>query len=224
MTPDKTHTDALSSWAAVQAARASGPAAPGSKAIPDGAPNCLAGLTFVFTGELSSLGREEAQDLAKRFGGCVASFYSLNAQSTRRAHCKTQPLALHDPRRLLFSTVPFLTHCTNRRVTGAPSGKTSYCVVGENAGPSKIAALKKIGIPTLDEDGFLNLIATREGFVDEKTAKKMKKEEEKLEADVRELEEQHRKAERAAVKASTSGAAKKCVLRWGCISAVLTSM
>ncbi|KZV87272.1 DNA replication factor C, large subunit [Exidia glandulosa HHB12029] len=154
-------------WAAVQAARASGPAAPGSKAIPDGAPNCLAGLTFVFTGELSSLGREEAQDLAKRFGG---------------------------------------------RVTGAPSGKTSYCVVGENAGPSKLAALKKIGIPTLDEDGFLNLIATREGFVGEKTAKKMKKEEEKLEADVRELEKQHRKAERAAVKASTSGAAKKVPL------------
>jgi NAD-dependent DNA ligase len=49
----------------------SAPAAPGSKEVPDGEPNCLAGLKFVFTGELSSLSREEATELAKRYGGCV---------------------------------------------------------------------------------------------------------------------------------------------------------
>lgn len=48
-----------------------GPVAPGSKDIPMGKDNCLAGLTFVFTGELSSLSREEGQDLAKRYGGFV---------------------------------------------------------------------------------------------------------------------------------------------------------
>lgn len=53
--------------------KASGPIAPGSKEIPQGAPNCLAGLTFVFTGELDSLSREEAQDLVKRHGGRVTS-------------------------------------------------------------------------------------------------------------------------------------------------------
>ena len=33
--------------------------------------NFLQGLTFVFTGELESLSREEAQDLAKRYGALV---------------------------------------------------------------------------------------------------------------------------------------------------------
>lgn len=46
-----------------------GPLAPGSKAVPDGDPNALAGLTFVFTGELSAFSRDEAVEIAKRFGG-----------------------------------------------------------------------------------------------------------------------------------------------------------
>jgi BRCT domain type II-containing protein len=48
-----------------------------------------------------------------------------------------------------------------RRVTGVPSSKTSYVIVGANAGPSKLATIKKNGLKTLDEDGFLNLIGTR---------------------------------------------------------------
>lgn len=32
-----------------------------------GQPGCLAGLTLVFTGELESLGRDEAIELAKRY-------------------------------------------------------------------------------------------------------------------------------------------------------------
>ena len=55
----------------MKAARA-GPSNPGSKEIPvPKDPNCLAGLSFVFTGELSSLSRDEAIELAKRYGGCV---------------------------------------------------------------------------------------------------------------------------------------------------------
>ncbi|EJD42440.1 DNA replication factor C, large subunit [Auricularia subglabra TFB-10046 SS5] len=153
-------------FAAVHAARAAGPSAPGSKPVPEGEPNCLAGLTFVFTGELSSLAREEAQDLAKRYGG---------------------------------------------RVTGAPSGRTSYVIVGANAGASKIKALEKHGIPTLDEDGFLALIGTRKGFLDEKTKEKLRKEEEKLKEQVRELEERERKATRAAKKALKEGTGGKKV-------------
>ena len=57
------------SWAAKRAALAAGPVAHGSKEVPDGAPDALAGLSFVFTGELSSFSRDEASDLAKRFGG-----------------------------------------------------------------------------------------------------------------------------------------------------------
>ncbi|TFY76813.1 hypothetical protein EWM64_g7199 [Hericium alpestre] len=124
-------------WAVARAAKAAGPSAPGSKAIPENAdPDCLAGLAFVFTGELSSFSREEAVDLAKRFGG---------------------------------------------RVVGQPSSKTSFVVLGEGAGPAKLAAIKKHNLATLSEDEFLELIATRKGpgtgeGLDAKTKKKMEKE------------------------------------------------
>ncbi|RDW90412.1 replication factor C subunit 1 [Aspergillus mulundensis] len=45
----------------------------GSADIPVGAENCLAGLTFVFTGVLDTLGREEGQSLVKRYGGKVTT-------------------------------------------------------------------------------------------------------------------------------------------------------
>ncbi|KAI0352482.1 DNA replication factor C, large subunit [Trametes cingulata] len=100
----------------MKAARA-GPSNPGSKELPvPKDPNCLAGLSFVFTGELSSLSRDEAVELAKRYGG---------------------------------------------RVVGQPSSRTSYVVVGSDAGPSKLKAIEKNKLKTLDEDGFLQLIATR---------------------------------------------------------------
>ncbi|KAF9568365.1 hypothetical protein EC968_002933 [Mortierella alpina] len=92
-----------------------GPTAIGSKEIPKGQDNCLAGWTFVFTGELSSIPRDEAQDLVKRYSG---------------------------------------------RVTGAPSGKTSFVVVGDDAGQSKLDKVKKLKIKTLNEDEFLDLIRT----------------------------------------------------------------
>ncbi|KAI1315277.1 hypothetical protein EDD11_001009 [Mortierella claussenii] len=92
-----------------------GPSALGSKEIPKGQDNCLAGMTFVFTGELSSITREDAADLVKRYSG---------------------------------------------RVTGSPSGKTTYVIVGDDAGQSKLEKVKKLKIRTLDEDGFLELIRT----------------------------------------------------------------
>ncbi|KAJ7446899.1 replication factor RFC1 C terminal domain-containing protein [Mycena galericulata] len=138
-------------WAASRAAKLAGPAAPGSKAVPDGAPNCLAGLSFVFTGELSSFSRDEAVDIAKRFGG---------------------------------------------RVVGQPSSKTNYVVLGDNAGPSKLNAIKRHGLATLNEDEFLNLIETRKGSgkLDEKTLKKMEKEKEAIETAAKEMEKREKKA------------------------------
>ncbi|GAA5961484.1 hypothetical protein JCM3765_003600 [Sporobolomyces pararoseus] len=113
-----------------------GPANPGSKEIPVGEENCLAGLTFVFTGELQSLSREDGQDLVKRYGG---------------------------------------------RVTTAPSSKTSYVVLGSDAGPKKLELIKKHKIKTLDEDGFLRMIGTSESKADDpKFLEAKKKEEEKI--------------------------------------------
>ncbi|GAA5969486.1 hypothetical protein JCM11641_008131 [Rhodosporidiobolus odoratus] len=120
-----------------------GPVAPGSKEIPEGAPNCLAGLTFVFTGELQSLGREEAQDLAKRYGG---------------------------------------------RVTGAPSSKTSYVVLGSEAGPNKLKLIEKHKLKTLDEDGFLALIAQSESREDDPVfLAQQKKEQDKIKEQAKNL-------------------------------------
>ncbi|KAK8504249.1 hypothetical protein V6N13_062601 [Hibiscus sabdariffa] len=43
----------------------------GEKELPEGAPDCLTGLTFVISGTLDSLEREEAEDLIKRHGGRI---------------------------------------------------------------------------------------------------------------------------------------------------------
>ena len=45
-----------------------GPANPGSKELPVGKPDCLLGLTFVFTGELSSISREDSANLVLKYG------------------------------------------------------------------------------------------------------------------------------------------------------------
>jgi replication factor C subunit 1 len=48
----------------------------GQKEVPVGASNCLAGLSFVFTGVLDSLERTEAQELVEKYGGYNCSHYS----------------------------------------------------------------------------------------------------------------------------------------------------
>lgn len=47
------------------------------------------------------------------------------------------------------------------RVTTSPSSKTSYVVLGSDAGPKKLELIAKHKIKTLTEDEFLELIATR---------------------------------------------------------------
>ena len=44
---------------------------PGSKEIPEGAENCLANLSFLITGVLDSLEREEAESIIKQYGGKI---------------------------------------------------------------------------------------------------------------------------------------------------------
>ncbi|XP_025021339.1 replication factor C subunit 1 isoform X2 [Python bivittatus] len=48
-----------------------GPKALGSKEIPQGGENCLEGMTFVITGILESIERDEAKSLIERYGGKV---------------------------------------------------------------------------------------------------------------------------------------------------------
>lgn len=81
------------------------------------------------------------------------------------------------------------------RVVGQPSSKTDYVIVGADAGPSKLAAIKKHNLRTLDEDGFLNLIATRvPDNSDPKLQKKIEKEQQAIKQAAEEIEKREKKA------------------------------
>lgn len=137
-------------------ARSRTPPVSGTKDIPQGAENCLAGLTFVFTGVLETLGREEGQELVKRYGG---------------------------------------------KCTGAPSSKTNYVVLGNDAGPKKLETIAKNNLKTINEDGLFELIRRMpanggSGQAAEKYQEKMKAEEEKVRKMAAEIDaEEKRKAE-----------------------------
>ena len=53
---------------------------PGSKDIPQGSPDCLAGLVFVLTGVFESLEREEMAEIVKKLGGKVTTSLSKNTK------------------------------------------------------------------------------------------------------------------------------------------------
>ncbi|KAF4464711.1 Replication factor C subunit 1 [Fusarium albosuccineum] len=139
--------------------------------LPDGEDECLSGLSFVFTGVLQTISRDEGQALVKRYGG---------------------------------------------KVTGQPSSKTSFVVLGEDAGPSKLAKIKSHGIKTIDENGLFDLIRKLPAYGGsgkgaQKAQEKKKAEEEKVKKQVEEMEaeEKARKAEaaKAAKRAAASGGA-----------------
>jgi replication factor C subunit 1 len=159
-TPPPKDPDAKFDWRKTQAGGGNSgpPPAAGSREIPVGEENCMAGLTFVFTGLLESLSREEGQELVKRYGG---------------------------------------------KVTGAPSSKTSYVVLGSDAGPSKLRKIKDMNIKTINEDGLFELIRRLpanggDGKAAEKNLEKRKAEEEKIRREAEEIgKEERRKAEEA---------------------------
>ncbi|KXT03937.1 hypothetical protein AC578_9238 [Pseudocercospora eumusae] len=122
--------------------------------LPTGNENCLAGLTFVFTGQLQSLGREQGTALVKRWGG---------------------------------------------KVTTAPSSKTSYVVLGDDAGPKKLDTIKKFGLKTINEEGLFALIRKLpanggDGAAAEKYAEKMAKEEAHIREQAAEIDRQEKEA------------------------------
>ncbi|KAK8087037.1 ATPase family associated with various cellular activities (AAA) domain-containing protein [Apiospora phragmitis] len=156
-------------WRKAQAgAGNSGPPPNPTDDVPEGEEDCLTGLTFVFTGQLTGIAREEAQVLVKRYGG---------------------------------------------KVTGQPSSKTSYVVLGADAGPSKLAKIKANGIKTIDENGLFELIrrlpaggGTGKGA--EKVREKRQKEEEKIKAQAAEMEREEKARKLEAEKARKLAAAR----------------
>ena len=144
------------------------PPAAGSADIPTGEENCLAGLTFVFTGVLNSLGREEGQNLVKQYGG---------------------------------------------KVTTGPSKKTSYVVIGSDAGPKKLETIHNLGITTINEEGLFALIRQLpanggDGKAGEAYAQKKAKEEEKIKKQAEEDEERERERQNETAKLAKLAAAR----------------
>jgi replication factor C subunit 1 len=144
------------------------PAGAGTKEIPVGEENCLAGLTFVFTGVLDTLEREKGQALVKRYGG---------------------------------------------KVTTGPSSKTSYVVLGNEAGPKKLETIAKLNLKTINEDGLFELIKRLpanggDGLAAEKYAEKKAQEEKKIEAAAAEMERKETAAAKARPNLTGAGAAK----------------
>jgi replication factor C subunit 1 len=89
------------------------------------------------------------------------------------------------------------------KVTGAPSKKTNYVVLGTDAGPSKLAKIHQMEIKTIDEDGLTLLIEklTAVGNKGDSKAQaahreKQEKEEEKIRKQAAELEEQEKQRQK----------------------------
>ena len=142
----------------------------GSIELPAGEEECLSGLSFVFTGVLQTIGRDEAAVLVKKYGG---------------------------------------------KVTGQPSSKTSFVVLGEDAGPSKLAKIKSHGIKTIDENGLFDLIRKLPAFGGsgkgaQKAQEKKKEQEAKIKREAEEME-----AEEKAKRAADIAAAKKAAAARG---------
>jgi len=136
--------------------------------MPVGEEDCLAGLNFVFTGQLTTIGREEAATLIKQYGG---------------------------------------------KITGAPSSKTNFVVLGDDAGPSKLAKIREHGIKTIDENGLFELIRRLpagggSGKGAEKLREKRKAEEEKIKKDAAEMEKQEKLCKIEQEKAQKAAAAR----------------
>jgi len=146
------------------AANRSEPAPSGSSvALPTGAENCLAGLTFVFTGVLDTLERGTGQDLVKRHGG---------------------------------------------KITGAPSKKTSFVVLGNDAGPKKLETIEQYSLRTIDEHGLFELILKLpanggDGKAGEQYEAKKKAEEVKAEKAAEEMVKKERLEAKKAASTST---------------------
>lgn len=148
-----------------QHANSGPPPSAGSWEDPVGQENCLAGLSFVFTGLLKQLGRDAGQALVKRYGG---------------------------------------------KVSAGPSSKTSYVVLGSDAGPSKLRVVAQHGIKTIDEDGLRQLIERLPANGGD--SKAATKNAEKKEADfekVKQMAAEMEKEERRAGGAGGAGLSKK---------------
>ncbi|KAJ6279280.1 replication factor c subunit 1 [Bipolaris maydis] len=90
-------------------------------------------------------------------------------------------------------------------MTTAPSKKTNYVVLGEDAGPSKLQKIRDMNIKTIDEDAAGNKGDSKAQAV---YAEKQRKEQEKIEKQAAELELEEKKRQKE-LKAAAAAAGNK---------------
>lgn len=104
------------------------------------------------------------------------------------------------------------------KVTTAPSKKTTFVVLGDDAGPTKLKKIREIGIKTIDENGLFELIRTAPAQGGSgKNAEKVKEKQEKDQKQIKEaaaaLEKEEKarqaEAEKARKAATARGATAK---------------
>lgn len=102
------------------------------------------------------------------------------------------------------------------KVTGAPSSKTTFVVLGSDAGPSKLKKIHDLGIKTIDENGLFALIRSApanggSGKNAEKVRQKQEDDQKKIKQAAAELEKEEKarrvEAEKARKAAVARGAA-----------------
>lgn len=164
--------DGKFAWRAAQGGGNAGPPPmAGAMELPEGQDNCLLGKSFVFTGLLKTIGRDEAAALVKQYGG---------------------------------------------KVTGAPSSKTDFVVLGDDAGPSKLRKIAEHGIKTIDEQGLFYLIKNLpgeggSGKAAEKAKQKAEEAEKKIREQAQEMERQEKARKQEAAKAQEAKVARGAV-------------
>jgi len=167
-TPPPRDDSKKNDWRGAAGRGAAPSASSAHKELPNGAKNCLAGLTFVFTGILHTLDRTVSHELVKQHGG---------------------------------------------KVTSAPSKKTSYVVLGVDAGPKKLETINQYGLTAIDENGLFELIRRMpanggDSKAAEQFEEKARKEAEQVEKAARAMmkqeHEEAKKFEKAASSASQS--------------------
>lgn len=146
-----------------------------SRNTPTGAANCLAGLSFVFTGMLESLDRGSGTELIKRYGG---------------------------------------------KVTTAPSSKTSYVILGSDAGPKKLETIAKFSLKVINENSLYELIRRLpanggDGRAAEKLSEKLKQEAKEVESLAAEMERQEKLTQKETVAARKAACDSKGMMPVG---------
>ncbi|WAR17961.1 RFC1-like protein [Mya arenaria] len=92
-----------------------GPQSLGAKEIPEGAENCLEGLTFVITGVLESFERDEAKTAVERYGGKVTGNVSKKTDYVVAGRDPGQSKMTKELVNLIKNTrIPIITMCNDR--------------------------------------------------------------------------------------------------------------